>query len=58
MTFKGFVIPNEVRDLFPSFRPFDGAQDKLQPESRRFLNLNWKQTWMPAFAGMTNIHFA
>jgi hypothetical protein len=42
------------RLLFPSFRPFDGAQDRLQPESWRFWNLNRKRTWMPAFAGMTN----
>jgi hypothetical protein len=42
--------------LFLSFQPFDGAQDGLQPESRRFLNLNRKRTWMPAFAGMTNSH--
>jgi len=32
--------------------------DKLQPESRRFWKLNRKRTWMPAFAGMTNFHFA
>jgi hypothetical protein len=44
--------------LFPSFRPFDGAQDRLQPESRRLLNVYPKRTWMPACAGMTNVTLA
>ena len=34
------------RPIFPSFR--------RKPESRRFLNVSEKRTWMPAFAGMTN----
>jgi hypothetical protein len=36
--------------LFPSFR--------RKPESRRFWDLRRKRTWVPAFAGMTNFHFA
>jgi hypothetical protein len=28
------------------------------PESRRFLYSDQERTWMPAFAGMTNLHFA
>src|SRR4029434_6904926 len=48
-------LSTRSRLLFPSLRPFDGAQDRLQPESWRFWNLNRKRTWMPAFAGMTNL---
>jgi len=32
-------------------RPFDFAQDKLQPGSRFFVKL--LENWIPAFAGMT-----
>lgn len=38
------------RLLIPSFR--------RNPEATRFLNSNQKRTRMPAFAGMTNFHFA
>ena len=42
-----------------SFRPFDGAQDKLKPESRRFRHPGENRgpapmSWIPFSNGMTD----
>jgi hypothetical protein len=41
------------RSNIPSYRPFDMAQDKLQPVSIFVFGSPAKKTWIPACAGKT-----